>query len=346
MRENDCIQERGDTVVTLKDVAAACGVSPATVSRALNAQDENPSHHVRHIRHVAGSMGYRPNAAARALKTNRSDNIGILYEDVMGHEYFSELIEGLRAGAEKRGYDLTFLSRHFEDSAGVYVSQAQYRSLDGIIVVQANFESERIRALSGCGLPTVVIDSRLEGCGTVFSDNADGMEKLIRHLSALGHRRVAFIRGDEGAVTSLRLGGFYKGCAESGIRVTPEWILQARYRDPRSCEAALDRLLSGDVKPTCILFPDDFCCIWAVSALSARGIRVPEDISIAGYDGVEMGRLMKPSLTTYRQVAVKMADLAVQMLTEAIAAGQQSVSEIATASGTLVKGETVRDLNC
>ena len=332
-------------MVTLKDVAAACGVSPATVSRALNASDEKMSRHVRHIRRVAGSMGYRPNAAARALKTNRSDNIGILYEDVMSHEYFSALIEGLRRGAEKRGYDLTFLSRHFEDSEGVYVSQAEYRSLDGIIVLQADFESTRIKALNGCGLPAVVIDNRLEGCGTVFSDNADGMEKLIRHVWSLGHRRVAFIRGDEGAVTSLRLGGFYKGCAECGIRTVPEWILQAHYRDPRSCVGALDALIQGENRPTCILFPDDFCCIGALSALSSRGIRVPEDVSIAGYDGVEIGRLMKPALTTYRQDADGMADLAIRMLTEAIARGQGSVGGIATAAGILVEGETVRNLN-
>ncbi len=332
-------------MVTLKDVAAACGVSPATVSRALNASGDNPSRQVRRIRRVADNMGYRPNAAARALKTNRSNNIGILYEDVMGHEYFSELIEGLRAGAEKRGYDLTFLSRHFEDCAGAYISQAEYRSLDGIIVVQADFESPRIRALSGCGLPTVAIDNRLEGCGTVFSDNAMGMEKLIRYVASLGHRRVAFIRGDEGAVTNLRLGGFYKGCAESGIRAVPEWMIQARYRDPMSCIAALDVLLSGETRPTCILFPDDFCCIGAISALAGRGIRVPEDISIAGYDGVEMGRLMKPALTTYRQDAEGMADLAVQILTDAIVGGDQSVNVIATASGTLAEGETVRRLN-
>ena len=98
----------------------------------------------------------------------------------------------------------------------------------------------------------------------------------------------------------------------------------------------------GDVKPTCILFPDDFCCIGAISALAARGIRVPEDISIAGYDGVEMGRLMKPALTTYRQDSDGMADLAIQMLTDAISRGEQSVSGIATAEGSLVEGETVR----
>ena len=329
-------------MVTLKDVAAACGVSPATVSRALNAPEDNPNRHVSHIRYVAANMGYRPNAAARALKTNRSDNIGILYEDVMQHEYFSSLIEGLRLGAEKRGYDLTFLARHFHEEGKVYVAEAEYRSLDGIIVVQADFASSRILSLSGCGLPTVVVDNRLEGCGTVFSDNASGMEKLVRHIASLGHRRVAFIVGDEGSVSNLRLGGFYKGCAESGLRAAPEWIFHAHYRDPKSCFGALETLLAGDVKPSCILFPDDFCCIGALSVLAARGIRVPEDISIAGYDGVEMGRLMKPALTTYRQDSDGMADLAIQMLTDAISRGDQSVDGIVTSEGSLVEGETVR----
>ena len=232
-------------MVTLKDVAAACGVSPATVSRALNATGDNPSRHVRYIRHVADNMGYRPNAAARALKTNRSDNIGILYEDVMQHEYFSSLIEGLRLGAEKRGYDLTFLARHFDGEGKVYVAEAEYRSLDGIIVVQADYASSRILSLTGCGLPTVVVDNRLEGCGTVFSDNAAGMEKLVRHVASLGHRRVAFIGGTREALPAFGWEAFTRAAPKAASGLPPNGYSTRITGIPKAASARWIRFLWG-----------------------------------------------------------------------------------------------------
>ena len=330
-------------MVTLKDVAAQCGVSPATVSRALNS-GHTRTEKTKRIRQTADRMGYRPNANARALKTNRSRCIGILYEGVMRHEYFSSLIDGIRDSAEQGGYDLCFLSRRFEDRTDTYISQAGYRMLDGVIVVQADFGSPRIKALATAGIPVVCIDGTLENGLQVESDNAKGMETLAGYVLDKGHRRVAYIRGEEGEVTRKRYGGFCAAFEKRGLDPQTAVCYQARYRAPETCLAALDEILRMEDRPTCIFFPDDFSCAAGIGLLHARGIRVPEDISAAGYDGIEVGRVMHPRLTTYRQDTSCMAETAVRMLLEAMGGRTEEGRALFTAEGCLIPGETVREI--
>ena len=125
-------------MVRLKDIAEVCGVSVATVSRALNGLTNENRERTSFICQTARDMGYYPNAAARTLKTSRSNNLGILYEDRMNHEYFSSLIDDLRSEADRKGYDLTFLGRQ-DRKGNSYYEHARQRSLDGVIVVQADF---------------------------------------------------------------------------------------------------------------------------------------------------------------------------------------------------------------
>ncbi len=328
-------------MVTLKDVAARCGVSPATVSRALNAVRPK-SEKTRRIRQTAERMGYRPNANARALKTNRSRCIGILYEDVMEHEYFSPLIDGIRTGAEQEGYDLIFLSRRFEDRTDTYTSQAGYRMLDGVIVVRADFESARIRALATSGIPVVCIDG-LPGQGScVVSDHAEGMEKLTEYVLSCGHRRLACIRGEEGAVTGERYGGFCRAMEKRGMDPRSAPCFAARYRDPDSCREPLEEILQMKERPTCVFFPDDYSLAAGIRMLHEHGVRVPEDISAVGYDGIEFGRMMVPQWTTYWQNTPFMAQKAVRMLVDAINGGDGSPEETPVAEGRLIPGGTVR----
>ena len=144
-------------MVRLKDIAEVCGVSVATVSRALNGLTSDSKERTAFIVQTAKDMGYYPNAAARTLKTSRSNNLGIIYEDRMNHEYFSSLFDELRREAERHSYDLTFLGRgNFTDKN--YYEHARQRSLDGVIVVQADFESAGIIRLATSSIPTVIVD--------------------------------------------------------------------------------------------------------------------------------------------------------------------------------------------
>ena len=271
-------------MVRLKDIAEVCGVSVATVSRALNGLTNENRERTAFICQTARDMGYYPNAAARTLKTSRSNNLGILYEDRMNHEYFSSLFDELRREADAHGYDLTFLGQGgFSESN--YYEHARQRNLDGVIVVQADYDAAGIIRLATSSIPTVIIDHTYDGCDCVTSDNRSSMDQIVRHVYARGHRRISFIQGEKGAVSRERLAGFYKACAELGIRVPVEYVREGHFHDPAGCTAFIRELLQMDEKPTCVLCPDDYSCLGALWLLESQGLRVPADISLVGYDG-------------------------------------------------------------
>ena len=327
----------------LKDVAEACGVSVATVSRALNGLTNESKERTAHICQTAREMGYIPNTAAKTLKTSRSNNIGILYEDRMNHEYFSTLMEELRKNAEDKGYDLTFMRRKTGQSRESYYEHARRRNLDGVIVLQADFEDAGVIRLATSSIPTVIIDHIFEGCDCVSSDNRAGLEQIVRYVREKGHRRIALIQGQRGAVSQERLAGFYKGCAEMGVRVPSEYVAEGRFHDPDDCFRQIVRFLQLPEKPTCVLCPDDFSCLGALWQLRAEGIRVPEDVSLVGFDGIEMARLTEPKPTTFRQDDERIAREVMTLLTEGIESPDTHVPRQIMVTGKLLEGGTLAE---
>lgn len=328
-------------MVRLKDIAEVCGVSVATVSRALNGLTNENRERTAFICQTARDMGYYPNAAARTLKTSRSNNLGILYEDRMNHEYFSSLFDELRREADAHGYDLTFLGQGgFSESN--YYEHARQRNLDGVIVVQADYDAAGIIRLATSSIPTVIIDHTYDGCDCVTSDNRSSMDQIVRHVYARGHRRISFIQGEKGAVSRERLAGFYKACAELGIRVPVEYVREGHFHDPAGCTAFIRELLQMDEKPTCVLCPDDYSCLGALWLLESQGLRVPADISLVGYDGIRMSQIMTPRLTTYCQDTVQIAKEVFTLIIDAIENPETHIPKQITVSGMLMEGETVR----
>ena len=330
-------------MVKMKDIALTCGVSVSTVSRALNGQTNPEKKKAAYIRQKAREMGYAPNAAARTLKTRRSHNIGILYEDRMDHEFFSLLLNELRASAEEHGNDMTFIRHSLNGEEGNYEERVRRRSLDGIVVVQADFNSADIIRLAAGSIPTVVVDHAYEGCDCVMNDNRGGMEALVGFAWEKGHRKIAFVHGEDSVVTRERLAGFYKRCAELGVRVPGEYVLPAHFHNPMACAQAVNALMEGQDPPTCVFCPDDFSCLGALGALAARGIRVPQDVSLVGFDGIRLGR-MSPSVASYKQDAENMARGAISMLLDAIEHPQTHRPRIMTVAGSILPGETLAEV--
>lgn len=328
-------------MVKLKDIAQACGVSTATVSRALNGLTDPEKKNAAYIRQVAKEMGYFPNAAARTLKTSRSYNIGILYEDRMDHEYFSFLLNELRFATENLGYDLTFIRRFSDGGEGSYCERAQRRNLDGVAVVQADFESADVMRLAASTIPTVVIDHAYEGCDCVMCDNRGSMEEIVHAVRARGHRRIALIQGEDGTVAQERTAGFYKACAELGIRVPAEYVRKGHFHDPAACAEQVAALMAQEEKPTCILCPDDFSCLGALDALKGMGVWVPRQVSLVGYDGIRMTQMRSPRLATYRQDASAVAREAAALLQDAIERPEEHRPRQITVRGELIPGETL-----
>ena len=340
-------------MVSMKDIAKICGVSVATVSKALNGQKDIKEETRKYICATAENLGYRANSIARALKTNRSYNLGMLLMDEghcgLGQEYFSTIIEGFKAEAESHGYDITFINSHLGDQPNSYIEHCRYRGLDGVLVACVNFEDPRIRELSAGNIPLVSIDYAFQGHTAVFSDNQAGVEALVHHAYEKGHRKIAFIHGEDTVTTRHRLQGFHKACQELGLTIPADYIVPCIYHDSEACEKATAQLLHLEDPPTCILFPNDFSFIGGHNAIRETGYAIPglpisqKRVSVMGYDGMSLARMMW--LTTYAQDAYAIGQTAADQLIHRIEHPEDPVTEQIVISGHLMEGITLQDIN-
>lgn len=333
-------------MVTMKDIAKACGVSLATVSKALNGHADVGEETARHIAEIARQMGYLPNAAARMLKTNRSYNLGVLFEDKTGtglrHEYFSGILDSIKAEAERLGYDITFISKDIGSMKMNYYEHSKYRNCDGVVVALADFKDPDVIHLVESEIPTVTLDHVFDNRTAIMSDNISGMVDIVNHVYGLGHKRIACIHGEDTAVTQKRLASFRKTCLSLGLQIPEEYIRSALYHDTASSAQATRELLALPTPPTCILFPDDFSYIGGMNEIERQGLSIPGDISVVGYDGILLSQVLRPRLTTYRQDAQEMGRAAAARLVEAIENPKLFLPDQVLVTGKLLPGETVR----
>ena len=338
----------GETVVSMKDLAQRCGVSVATVSKALNGQQDVGEATRQRILAAAKELGYTANSAARALKTNRTYNIGILFTDLSRsgfmHEYFASTLNSFRLEAERCGYDITFISSNVGRTDTSYLQHALYRGVDGVAVICADYYDPGVQELIQSDLPVVTLDHAFNNRTAVLSDNMNGLESLVRYVYGKGHRRIAYIHGNQTAVTENRMMGFYRACEALDLKIPKEYIGECEYHEPISCYEATKRMLALPNRPSCILFSDDYSYIGGINAIIDAGLRVPEDISIVGYDGIHMAKMVSPKLTTWQQNTTELGRIAAARLIECIEHPRTTPAEHIVVQGRLLEGETVRQL--
>ena len=334
-------------MVTITDIAKACGYSRATVSKALNGASDVKKETVERIQECARKLGYYPNAAARALKMGRSYNLGVIFSDSTGvgltHEYFSCIFESIKAEAERLGYDITFISQNLGTMSMDYLEHTRYRSCDGVVIASADFHDPAIIRLGESDIPTVTLDFTFDSRTAILSDNIQGMEALVRYVHGKGHSRIAFIHGEMTSVTQKRLASFKRTCMELGIQIPPEYIREAIFHDPKSSGLQTRALLELPERPTCIFYPDDFSYIGGMNELEKQGIQVPDQMSTVGYDGIHLSEVLRPRLTTYRQNAEEMGREAARLLIEEIEQADTWLPQHITVEGQLLEGGTVAE---
>lgn len=333
-------------MVSLKDISKACGVSVATVSKALNDHSDISQETKKHVREVAERLGYRPNAAAQALKTNRTNNIGVLFVDEansgLTHDYFNHVLDSFKRKAEDSGFDITFINGAKNRLNNMsYLSHAIYRGFDGVMIACVDFSDPQVGELIASSIPVVTIDHLFNNRITIVSDNVKGMRELTSYVYEQGHRKIAYIHGLESAVTQSRLSSFYRTLQGYGVTVPDEYIVTSPYRDTDAAFATTNRLLDLPDPPTCIFYPDDFAAFGGINAIRQRGLRIPEDVSVVGYDGIEIARRISPVLTTIVQDTVKIGSLAASKLIDLINNPKGTLIEQIVVEGRLEKGESV-----
>lgn len=172
----------------------------------------------------------------------------------------------------------------------------------------------------------------------------DNLTKNLHHVYALGHRKIAFIHGEATAVTRSRLASFHRTCMALGLHIPGEYVIPARYHDPRASGLATRALLALKDRPDCILYPDDISILGGMTEIEARGLSVPEDISIAGYDGITMSRLLRPMLTTLHQDSEALGSHSARLLIEEIESPKTYVPQLLVIPGEVQTGGTVKRL--
>jgi LacI family transcriptional regulator len=333
-------------MVSLKDIAAACGVSTATASKALRNQKDIGEETKARIRQTADRMGYYPNAAARALKTNMSKNLGVLYEEEAGkgltHEYFSRVLQGFKNQAEELGYDITFISTHRGAEGMSYLEHCRYRGFAGVVVVCATYSDPEVLELLDSDLPVVTIDFVHHNCTAVNSNNVQGMNNLLAYVIAMGHKKIAYIHGQMSSpVSKERVAAFYRTMEAHRIPVREGYVMEAHYLEPEETEKYTVQLLEMAEPPTCILYPDDVALIGGLNAIWSRGLSIPDDISVAGYDGISYSQMMYPKITTIQQNTDQIGSEAANRLIGIIEKPRTSLMERVVVEGILLKGESV-----
>ncbi len=334
-------------MTTITDIARRLGVSRATVSKALNGAPDISPETAERVRKAAAEMDYLPNATARTLKLGRSNGIGVLFVDKTGsglsHEYFSRILESIKSESEQRGYDITLITKDIGSFRMDYLDHVNYRRCDGVVIASVDFTDPSVIRLVESDVPTVTLDRIFPGHTAIMSDNATGMASLVRHVYEKGHRRIAFIHGEDTYVTQTRLQAFRAACSALGIPQPDVYLRPGIYHDTAASAKETAFLMRLPDPPTCILYPDDYSYIGGMNELERMGLSVPGDVSAAGFDGIPLGQALRPRLTTYRQDTDRIGRLAAEKLIEEIERPEEYVPEVFTLPGELLPGKTVAE---
>jgi LacI family transcriptional regulator len=334
--------------VTIRELSNRCRLSISTVSKALNGYTDISETTREAVILAAKEMGYFPNAHARALKTKRSYNLGVLFVDDnqsgLTHPFFSHVLESFKKEAESNGYDVTFICHNMGNSEMTYLEHCLQRKVDGACIACIDFLAPEITQLVNSDLPIVTIDHVFNNHTCVQSNNVDGMRQLVEYTYGKGHRKIAYIHGLKSAVTNMRLGSFYRTMEKLGLGVPDEYLVECEYNETTSVYQATKKILNLWNRPTCILISDDYAAFGAYEAIAEMGLRIPEDVSIAGFDGIPMMQLMKPRLTTMRQDTLGLGAEAARKLVELIEQPKSAIPEITLIPCALIKGETVGEI--
>jgi LacI family transcriptional regulator len=305
-------------VVTIKEVAREAGVSVATVSRVINGKGPIREATRRRIRRIVEKLRYVPHGAARSLITRETHTLGVLLPDLFG-EFFSELIRGIDATARRRGYHLLYSGSHGDRSETEAMVRAMRGRVDGLIVLSPDGNRGALRANVPEHFPVVLLNS--DGGGrsfdTIAIDNFGGAAAMVRHLAGLGHRRVAFIAGPPGnRDASERLRGY-----REAMRSVGEWSkeleIPGNFREEAGYEAC-GIIRSLRPRPSAVFAANDSMAIGLLYACREAGMRVPEDLAVAGFDDIPIVRFITPSLTSVRVPIAELGTCAAQRLLDVL----------------------------
>ncbi|MGB9780682.1 LacI family DNA-binding transcriptional regulator [Caldanaerobacter subterraneus] len=307
--------------VTIKDIAKKAGVSITTVSRALNGYPDVSEETREKIKKIAEELNYTPNSIARGLVTNKTQTIGMIVSELIKpgvyHPFFLEVLAGIKAGLKKDRYDLILFTVDPESQdATSYEKLCNDRKVEGAIVEGLRLSDPYIEEIKGTQIPTVLIDIPIltDKVGYVSSDNVQAAFEATSYLIKLGHKNIGFINGHKDAAVSFeRLEGYKKALEKNDIPYREEYVIFADFTQEGGYNA-FKTLIFEHPEITAIFHASDLMAMGSYRAAKDLGMRIPEDISLVGFDDIELASLITPALTTIRQDTFKMGYTAAKHL--------------------------------
>jgi LacI family transcriptional regulator len=302
---------------TIRDVAVRAGVSHMTVSRVINDNTGVSASTRERVLDAIEELGYVPSSIARGLSWNRTRSLGVVTDDISDFS-FGQIVAGAEAEARRRGYFLIIGSVERGADEDDYVRLMLERRVEGFILVRPSvpFTSEHLEAVRQARVPLILVGmSHVPGVAIVESDNSGGGYKATRHLLELGHRRIATIVGPAAwSSAKERLEGYRRALGEFAI--SPDVQLEERADDwgVEAGQAAADRLLARRQKFTALFAHNDLIALAAIARLRQAGLRVPDDVSVVGFDDVPVAAVVDPPLTTVHQATHEKGALAAGLL--------------------------------
>lgn len=330
--------------ITIQDIARVAGVSKSTVSRVLNGTVAVHPEKQKAVRDATERLGFEPSVVARSLARGRSMTIGVLTQ-LIGSPFYDTIAQGVIAGLNGSGYSPIFVDGRWEKAAEIDGIRALLgRRVDGLILIGGGVPGEEIADLCG-RLPTVIVARQLasDRHHCIFMDNIGGGYRATMHLINRGHRKIATIRGLTHHPDAMdRFNGYQQALRESGIPLDAELVMDGDF-SAESGVRNVEELLSRGRSFTAVVCANDMTAFGARLALYRRGIRVPEDVSLVGFDDQMEAAYTTPPLTTVRQPAAEMGELAAQAVQELIDGEPFSSRPV---EGVLVERESVTEPVC
>lgn len=309
-------ENRRPGTVSIRDVARRAGVSIATVSRTVNHIPTVNEELARRVWKAIEEVGYLPNTQARALVSGRSRLLGLIVSEIT-NPFFPELIQEFENLAVEQGYEVLIGSTNYDPArTESLMRRLLQRNVDGVAVMTFGVEEELVQRLVEREFPLVFVDAgpELPNIRLVQPDYAEGIRQGVQHLAALGHRRIAFISGPlEQRSPKARREAFLKAMAELGLSVPAEHIAEGTHAMEGGI-AAMEKLLRLAELPTAVMCSNDMTAIGALHALYRTTHRVPDDISVVGFDDIHLSQFVLPPLTTVQMACRDLASAAVEAL--------------------------------
>ncbi|HWU70663.1 MAG TPA: LacI family DNA-binding transcriptional regulator [Pseudoxanthomonas sp.] len=313
--------------ITIKDVAREADVSVATVSRALNGHD-NVAEPVRKlVMETASRLRYQPHAAARSLSSRRTQTVGVVLPDLYG-EFFSELIRGIDQVARAHRQHLLVSSYHGHPEEQGAALRAMRGRVDGLLVLspyadRPGFLTDNLPD----SLPAVLINTQLPESGypTLSIDNYRGATAMVEHLVESGHKRIAFIGGPADNFDARERARGYRDALARLLPKQSPWELPGDFDEASGYEAGR-KVLEAEVRPDAVFAANDMMALGCLYAFNQAGVRVPEDIALAGFDDIPLARFVHPPLTTMRVNIAELGGMAMGRLLQAIESGPDAAA--------------------